>query len=82
MAIDPESIQYILKEIATINDEMGTLRDAVVSSQINIAQIQNDVSWLKQFFWVLVVGIGGQLIAQYFQWKSTKKSIQKNGIAH
>ena len=79
--LDPEvlsAIQAIQGHIDVINSEMGDLRDLYFQNKIIITELKNDMAWLKQFFWVLVIGIGGNLIAQWFHWKSTKKSLNNN----
>ena len=48
--------EEVRKEIKTINDEMGDIRT-------KMAEIKNDVGWLKKFFWIVAGSSIGALIA-------------------
>jgi len=46
----------IWKHIETINSELGDVK-------ITMAEIKNDVSWLKRFFWIVVTAAVGSFFA-------------------
>lgn len=52
-------IGLVEKHIATINSEMGDIKQ-------NVAKIKTDVSWLKKFFWVVTAASIGSVIASIF----------------
>lgn len=51
-----ERIEKVERHIETTNKEMGEVRDS-------LAKVVNDVSWLKQYFWVVVTSSVGALVA-------------------
>ena len=46
----------IWSHIETINSELGEVK-------INVAEIKNDVAWLKRFFWEVITSAVGSFFA-------------------
>jgi len=56
-------IKEIKKSIKVLNDHSGTLTKEMGNIKIDITQMKNDISWIKQFFWIIVTATIGSLVA-------------------
>jgi len=56
-------IKEIQKSIKVLNDHSGTLTKEMGNIKIDITQMKNDISWIKQFFWIIVTATIGSLVA-------------------
>jgi len=56
-------IKEIQKSIKVLNDHSGTLTKEIGNIKIDMTQMKNDISWIKQFFWIIVTATIGSLIA-------------------
>ena len=67
-----ERIEKVERHIETTNKEMGEVRDS-------LAKVVNDVSWLKQYFWVVVTSSVGALVAAIINIVLKQSSLTING---
>jgi len=56
-------IKEIKNSIKVLNDHSGTLTKEMGNIKIDITQMKNDISWIKQFFWIIVTATIGSLVA-------------------
>jgi len=54
-----ERIKNVEGHIATINDELGSVK-------IDVAKIRTDMDWLKKTYWIVVTASVGGLFATLF----------------
>ena len=60
------TIREICNSIADIQYHIGVLNDEYGVIAIRLAMVENDVAWLLKFFWLLMGGVVGQLVFQFF----------------
>lgn len=74
------------RHIEIMNSEMGELRDAqketktevsnvkaqVITVNTTVAEVKNDVGWLKQFFWIVATSSIGALVTGLLNLLSAK----------
>ena len=69
-ALIQKDIDAIREHMTTMNSEMGELRDeqknqneTLTEMRIDMADVKNNVEWLKRFFFIIVTASLGSLIA-------------------
>ena len=69
-ALIQKDIDAIREHMTTMNSEMGELRDeqknqneTLTEMRIDMADVKNNVEWLKRFFFIIVTTSLGSLIA-------------------
>jgi len=56
-------IKEIKNSIKVLNDHSGTLTKEMGNIKIDMTQMKNDISWIKQFFWIITTATIGSLVA-------------------
>jgi len=56
-------IKEIQKSIKVLNDHSGTMTDEMGNIKLDMTQMKNDISWIKQFFWIIATATIGSLVA-------------------
>lgn len=69
-----EELTIIEQAIVEMNHHIATLNDEGAETVYRLTCLEKDMEWLLKFFWLLMAGIIGNLIAQYFAYKSIKKN--------
>ena len=68
-----EELTIIKQAIIEINQHIAILNDEGGEIVYRLTCLEKDMEWLLKFFWLLMAGIIGNIIAQYLAYKSIKK---------